>query len=261
MHIRPRARVPLAVASVASALFFATACGGGSGSVKDAMTSGTPSSTASPSASASPSATPKPTGSTPPTGSSAPRTDSRLESVVLTRDDVPDGVTVSRFTPNREEATADDKACQPLLDLLSGAVTAGRAEGHAANRYEIDGDSQVNVILVASYAPGDAEKLLHEGVGALPDCDTFTADAPNTTRTVTYKTREKPLRSGADDTVGIELTTTVGSDTIPTAYGIIRVGDLLAIFINLDEETREVSYPDRDLLDLQAQKMRTALAS
>lgn len=262
MHTRPRIRRVLAAATVASALLLATACGGGSGSVKDAMTSDSPSasSSASPSvsssvsASASSSTSPKPSASK----SSQPRTDTRLESVLITQDDVPDGVTVSPFTPSADEATADDKACQPLLDLLAGGVSAGRAEGHASNRYEIDGDSAINVILVASYAPGDAEKLMKDGVAALPDCAKFTAAAP-TGQTVTYETREEPLTSRADDTVGIELTTTVGADTIPTAYGIIRVGDLLAIFINLDEETRETSYPDRDLLDQQTQKMRTAL--
>ncbi|WP_436786546.1 hypothetical protein [Yinghuangia sp. YIM S10712] len=249
----PRPRRFLAAVTVSSALLLATACGGGSGSIKDSMESDSPSS------SASSSAKPKPTGAKSPTGSSG-ATDNRLESVILTQDDMADQVTVSSFTPSDNEAVADKKACQPVLDLLAGGVNKGRDEGHASNRYEFDGqESQINVILLASYAPGDAEKFMNDGVDALADCEKFTADAPGTTQTVTYETRQETLKSSADATAGIELTTSAEGDTIPTAYAIIRVGDLLAIFINLDQQTREAEFPDRKLLDLQAEKMRAAL--
>ncbi|WP_436776328.1 hypothetical protein [Yinghuangia sp. YIM S09857] len=258
-----RAVVPVAV--VTSVLMLASACGGDDDKKADGSPSATKTSAASPTgtdAPASPDATSPAGGSGKPsatggTASGTPLTEAQLKKVILGQADVPANVKVAPFSANDQEAQADEASCQPVLDVLSGGVTAGKAAADTGNRFLIDDDeNDVSVILLASYANGGAKKLVDDATAALASCASIPASKAGSK--VTFTTEKVDLTSKADATLGIALVTSAGSQSIPTDYAIIQVGDMLAIFVNLNTETGEAEMPDRQLLDAQAEKMRAA---
>ncbi|WTW98373.1 hypothetical protein OG216_35795 [Streptomycetaceae bacterium NBC_01309] len=246
-----------------SVLMLASACGGDDDKKADSSSSATKTSAAAPTgadAPASPDITSTAGGSTKPSAtggadSGTPLTDAQLKKIILGQADVPPNVKVTPFAGNDQEAQADKAACQPVLELLSGGVTGGKAAGHTGNRYLInDDENDVSVILLASYANGGAKKLVDDATAALASCASIPASESG--RKVTFTTKKVALTSKADATLGIELVTSAGGQSIPTDYAIIRVGDMLAIFVNLNTETAEAEMPEKQLLDTQAEKMR-----
>ncbi|MGW0658376.1 hypothetical protein [Streptodolium elevatio] len=256
-----RTVVPVAV--VTSLLMLASACSGDDDKNADSSPSATKAQTAAPGdadAAASPDATPSAGGSGKPsptagTTSGTRPTEAQLKKIILGQEDVPANVKVAPFSGNDEEAQADDATCQPVLEALSGGVTRGKSTAHTGNRYLVDDDANdISVILLASYANGGAKKLVDDATAALASCSSIPAAKGGSK--VQFTTEKVALTSKADTTLGIELGTRVGTRSIPTDYAIIQVGDMLAIFVNLNTETGEAEMPEKRLLDAQAEKMR-----
>ncbi|MCF2529788.1 hypothetical protein [Yinghuangia soli] len=257
---RPR-RLLAAAATATSLLLAATACGGDD-DPKDPPAQGK--STETPAASASQQApdgkaSATPTGGTPTGGTSKALTEDQLEQVVLGKADVPPTVTVESFEQSASEPVPQKAECRPVMDVLSGGIAVKKDEAHVGKRYKIDGDENpLNVIMVASYKPGGAKKLVDEAIAALPKCATFTAEKNG--MIATYTAKKAAMESSADTTLAIELTTSAPglAKPVPTSYLIVRVGDQLAVFVNLDTKEFTSELPDREIVDQQVKKIKDA---
>ncbi|MEU1475474.1 hypothetical protein [Streptomyces sp. NPDC005760] len=159
-------------------------------------------------------------------------TRTQLESAAIEKDDVPGWeVTVPKSAagPVGGARTVADKAvCQPVADALSqsGAVKAVAAVERSAVAEDRSG-VMVRVRL-ASYADGDADKVMARLADAALQCKGFNGSGGGGEQRVGVAQYNGYLR--ADNTVTLRLTTEIGNHTLPVYLDVGSVGSTVEYF-------------------------------
>ena len=102
---------------------------------------------------------------------------------------------------------ADRPVCQPLADITStkpkihrmaviGAAFAKQPKGGAA-------PAPINQMLIASHAPGDAQKVMDVVKSALAGCTSFTGDRRHRAATTPFTISKGPAVAVGDASVGL----------------------------------------------------------
>ncbi|SFF09239.1 PknH-like extracellular domain-containing protein [Actinacidiphila alni] len=218
-------------AAVVPAVLLAAAC---SGSSDDGKGGATDSASASASANGSDgSGGSDDAGSTDGTLSKA-----QLAKALITQADVPGWtVQVSQTDDSAGTATltADKADCQPLADVTSskpkiprkafiGAAFARTTSGATPDA--------INQMLVASHAPGDAQKVLASVKTALGTCTGFTA-TDNTGTKTPFTIAKGPQVPTGDEAVSYVMTDTKDKKSGAALVTVVRTGDTVTAYLSV----------------------------
>lgn len=220
-----RIRQAVAAAAVLPVLALATACSGDDGGKSDGKKKdGT---TTAPVTS-------------PTTAAKPPLTAAQLRAALVKDADVPG----YKVEASKDEAmspddamTADKPECQPLADPPSTRPKIPRTAFVGASVGKMDAANlpagiQLNQLLLASHAPGDAAKMVAGIRQALEKCTAFTATDG------TGKKTPFAIRKGPEVTVGDEAVSYVMSDTSDKEGGtalvtVVRTGDSSVTYLSV----------------------------
>ncbi|WNI15846.1 hypothetical protein [Actinacidiphila sp. ITFR-21] len=171
----------------------------------------------------------------------APLTKAQLTSALVTTTDVP-GYTVqvsqTDATDSTDDSTltADEPACQPLADITSskpkihrmafvGAAFAKTPVGQAT-------PAQIDQMLVASHAPGDAQKVIDSVKTALGSCTSFNAIDNTGTKTPFAITKAAGVATG-DASASYVMTDTADKKTGAALVTVVKSGDTITAYLSV----------------------------
>ncbi|MER7754381.1 hypothetical protein [Kitasatospora sp. NPDC097643] len=211
-----------------------------------------------------------------------------LRAAALTDADLGAGYTVTVMTPGHGDTgtgagreVADVPACQPLLDAVTPAGSAGAAPASPAPGYPY-AETDLSVARAADprggvyggllgYRSGRAAGLQGELERLFGPCASFTstASAPPAEkqgRREPIRTRHRlrredtPTPGGADAATGFTLTNESGTAVLSQRAVLARVGPVLAVFTTFGVATEPATAPDERIVRQQVAKLRAAQA-
>ncbi|MGW0657801.1 hypothetical protein [Streptodolium elevatio] len=273
-----------AVALLPLALFAATACSSGAaGGVADAADtvggsggSGGSGRSGAASAPAGGPATPTParTGAgsaaeSPRSGQFAYLTDEQLRTALVPESALPSGWTVIGGADDDDRGDGGDTSDKPECDAIDEMLSPGNAESVTAKgkasviAMDTPGGGKAYAIVgvnLASFAAGDAEKLLGQTEQLLPRCaDVRRTSSDGQAFSSGYVEQKSPALG--DQALALSQTTRT-ADGRAWVHGIVavRVGTTLveATYVNLTGP--DVVLPDEELVRMQVERVRAVLA-
>jgi hypothetical protein len=164
----------------------------------------------------------------------------------------PDDLSAQGDSGGQAVLHADRPGCQPLADVAStkpaihrmasvGAEFAPKpspdsgSSGSGSSKGASKGASvvpaTVNQMLVASHAPGDAQKVIASVRAALVSCTRFTATGGDGTRTPFSISRGPAVRVG-DEAVSYVMTDTSDKKTGAALVTVVRTGDTITSYLS-----------------------------
>lgn len=217
----------------------------------------------------------------------APLSLAQLSRALVTDNDVPgwvvqmsqtdDGVATTapeEFDPDDLGAQGDTDAqsvlvaspadCQPLADVTSTRPLIHRmaSVGAAFARTSDSGTApptQINQMLIASHAPGDAQKVMDGIRSALASCASF--DGRDSGGAVTpFTIRKGPAVEVGDASVSYVMTDTADKKTGAALVTVVRTGDTIASYISMHSKGGAGDVP-LEIARKEDQKLRAALAA
>ncbi|WP_405582436.1 sensor domain-containing protein [Streptomyces sp. NBC_01190] len=230
-----KTRIAVATVAVLPALLLAAGCSSGSSG----------SSKASKSANADGGSTTRPpsssTASSAPNGK-APLTKAQLTSALVTDADVP-GWTVQVSQTDTQDSqddstlTTDKPQCQPLADITSSKpkihrmafVGAAFAKTPAAGQTT---PAEIDQMLVASHAPGDAQKVIDSVKQALGTCTTFNA-VDNTGTKTPFAITKGPAVATGDASASYVMTDTADKKSGAARVSVVKTGDTITAYLSV----------------------------
>jgi hypothetical protein len=239
----------LAAASVAvlPALLLAAACSSTSSGAK-----GNPTGTPSPAAAAA---------------GKAPLTKAQLSSALVTNSDVP-GYTVQVSQTNSSDAkdtstlTADKPECQPLADVTSSKPKIQRiAFVGAAFAKVLPGQAtpaEINQMLVASHAPGDAQKVIDSVNTALRTCKTFIA-TDMTGKKTPFSVTKAPAVPAGDTSASYVMNDTADPKTGAALVAVVKTGETITAYVSVKSAGGAGALPI-EVVGKQSDKLKAAQA-
>jgi hypothetical protein len=246
-----KTRLTVASVAVVPTLLLAAACSSsGKSSDADGHATGKPSASASSTLSGK-----------------APLTKAQLTSALVTGKDVP-GYTVQVSQTNATDAqdnatlTADKKNCQPLADVTSSKPTVHRMAfvGAAFAKTPVGQTTpaEINQMLVASHAPGDAQKVIDSVKSALGSCTGFSA-TDNTGTKTPFSVTKAPGAGVGDDSASYVMTDTADKKTGAALVSVVRTGDTITAYLSVKSAGGAGSLP-LDVARKQDAKLKAAQA-
>ncbi|MFI0937947.1 sensor domain-containing protein [Streptomyces sp. NPDC021020] len=197
----------------------------------------------------------------------APLTTDQLSKALITDSDLP-GWTVqpsqTADTSDTSRLTADKPACQPLADVTSsnpkihrmafvGAAFAKTTDKSGATP-EI-----INQMLVASHAPGDADKVMAELKTALTTCTGFTATDSSGAKTP-FTISKGPAVPVGDKAVSWIMNDTADKKAGAALLSVVETGDTVTMYVSVKSAGGAGPLPV-DAERKQAEKLKKALAA
>ncbi|MYS24657.1 PknH-like extracellular domain-containing protein [Streptomyces sp. DvalAA-14] len=244
-----KTRCAAASLAVLPALLLAAACSGNSSNADGSDT--TPKST--PSASAT-------------TAGKAPLTKAQLTSALVTTADVP-GWTVqvsqtdATDSQDNSTLTADKPQCQPLADITSSKPKIRRLAFVGAAFAKTTGQAtpdQIDQMLVASHAPGDAQKVIDSVKAALATCTTFNA-VDNTGTKTPFAITKGPAVGTGDASASYVMTDTADKKTGAALVSVVKSGDTITAYLSVKSAGGAGQLP-LDVARKQNDKLKAAQA-
>ncbi|WP_329120710.1 hypothetical protein [Streptomyces sp. NBC_01465] len=243
-----RRQAGIALAAVAaSSLLLTTGCGGHSGSKADK-----PSASAGKSSAAAKQAA---------SGEKAALTRKQLESAAIKSSDVATyEVTVPKSASGPiggEHMVADKPACQPVADALS--ATAGAVKPVAAVERSAVAKNLSGVMVrvrLASYADGDADKVMSALSSAATTCKGFTGSVGTDKQHVAVADYDGYLT--AQGSVTLRLTTKFGKQTLPVYLDVGTVGTTVEYFATFNVTGEDPTVGPTEVETPQTVKLTTA---
>lgn len=176
----------------------------------------------------------------------------------------PDDLGAQDDTGSRPVLVADKPECRPLADVSSsqpaihrmasvGATFARATPAAGAAPDEID------QMLIASHAPGDAQKVMAALKGALATCTAFEARDQNGTRTP-FRVGRGPAVKVGDESVAYVMTDTADKKTGAALVTVVRTGDTVTSYLSTRTEGGAGQVP-LEVARKEDQKLRAALAA
>lgn len=226
----------------------------------------------------------------------APLTEQQLTKALVTDADVPgwvvqqssasDGVQTTapeEFNPDdlsaqdsdggRSVLHADKPQCQPIADVAStrpavhrmASVGATFAPAAAAGSKPTGGSGAVsapqtmNQMLIASHAPGDAQRVMTALQTAVKTCTAFTGTGGDGTRTP-FTVTPGPAVAVGDESITYVMTDTSDKKTGAALVTVVRTGDTITSYLSTRTKGGAGDVP-LAVARKQDAKLRTALAA
>ncbi|SEN10933.1 hypothetical protein [Actinacidiphila rubida] len=188
----------------------------------------------------------------------------------------PDDLSAQGDSGGQAVLTADRPDCQPLADIAStkpaihrmASVGAEFAPKPATDSSTAPGSSgqgasvvpaTVNQMLVASHAPGDAQKVIAAVRSALTSCTGFTATGGDGTRTP-FSIARGPAVAVGDASVSYVMTDTSDKKTGAALVTVVRTGDTVTSYLSTRSAGGAGAVP-LAVVRAQDRKLRAALAT
>jgi hypothetical protein len=244
-------------AAVLPALLLVAACSGSSDDGKD-KGKDKPTGTSSASASAS--------GGSDGTDGSGGKTltKAQLTSALIAEADVPGWtIQVSQTDDSADTSTltADKPQCQPLADITSSKPRIPRkafvGAAFAKTTSSATPDA-INQMLVASHAPGDAQKVIESVKTALGTCESFTATDNTGTKTPFAITKGPAVPTG-DEAVSYVMADTADKKSGAALVTVVRTGDTITAYLSVKSAGGAGTLPI-DVARKQNEKLKAAQA-
>ncbi|WP_329132675.1 sensor domain-containing protein [Streptomyces sp. NBC_01476] len=244
-----RVRLAAASAAVLPALLLAAACSSNSSDANGGSKTAPPASSA-------------------PAGG-APLTKAQLTSALVSAKDVP-GYTVQVSQTDATDAqddatlTADKAACQPLADITSSKPQIKRVAfvGAAFAKTPATSGSttpaEIDQMLVASHAPGDAQKVIDSVDTALGTCTSFNA-TDNTGTKTPFSITKAPAVSAGDASASYVMTDTADKANGAALVTVVRTGDTITAYLSVKSAGGAGTLP-LDVARKQSDKLKAAQA-
>lgn len=247
-----KTRIRLA-AAVLPALVLAAACSGSSGSSGSDGASKSPKSASSGGSDG---------------GGATPLSKAQLTSALVKSGEVPGySVEVSQTNDSADTSTltADKAECQPLADVTSSKpkiprkafVGAAFAKTGTTTGTPTSTPDEINQMLLASHAPGDAEKVIASVKTALGTCTTFTA-TDNTGTKTPFRITKGPAVSVGDASVSYVMSDTSDKASGAALVTVVRTGDTISAYLSVKSQGGAGSLP-LEIARKQNEKLKAAL--
>ncbi|MFF7158814.1 sensor domain-containing protein [Streptomyces sp. NPDC008139] len=243
-------------AAVLPALVLAAACSGSSDGSKDADGKGGK-------ATGSASASAPTSGADSPSDGSA-LTKAQLTKALIAEADVPGWtIQVSQTDDSADTSTltADKPACQPLADITSSKPKIPRkafvGAAFAKTTSSATPDA-INQMLVASHAPGDAQKVIESVKTALGTCKSFTA-TDNTGTKTPFTISKGPAVPTGDEAVSYVMADTADKKSGAALVSVVRTGDTITAYLSVKSAGGAGTLP-MDVARKQSEKLKAAQA-
>ncbi|MFC4033774.1 sensor domain-containing protein [Streptomyces polygonati] len=244
-----KTRCAAATAAVLPVLLLAAACSGNSSDADGNAKTGTA----------------KPSASTTPPGK-VPLTKAQLTSALITTADVPGWtVQVSQTTATDSQddstLTADKPQCQPLADITSSKPKIPRMAFVGAAFAKTTGQTnpdQIDQMLVASQAPGDAQKVIDSVKAALGTCTSFSA-VDNTGTKTPFAITKGPAVATGDASASYVMTDTADKKTGAALVTVVKTGDTITAYLSVKAAGGPGQLP-LDVARKQSDKLKAAQA-
>jgi hypothetical protein len=159
--------------------------------------------------------------------------------------------------------TADKPACQPLADITStqpkihrmATVGAAFAKTSATSTAT---PAEINQMLIASQAPGDAQKVMDSVKTALAGCTSFNAK-DGTGQKTPFSIGKGPAVKVGDASMAYIMTDTADKKTGSALVTVVRTGDTITSYISVKSAGGIGALP-LAVAQKEDQKLRAALA-
>ncbi|MGC0414524.1 hypothetical protein [Embleya sp. AB8] len=221
-------------------------------------------STAAAPTSTDPAAPGEPPPAVPPTDDSAapagggagsdPAAQARLDHALLTAAEMPQGTyDATPDDPTSGRETAQQPACQPLIDLLNPkqANPAPLASAQASVSKGDPNPTAFTAVELFAFTDAGARDLFAKGRAALKTCSSVTSvDADGTTGTDKYA--EIPHAPLGDETLAVGVTIGAGGTA---GVIVVRTGTTIVVVSNEDEASPTPSLPADPLVSRQLTKL------
>jgi hypothetical protein len=185
----------------------------------------------------------------------------------------PDDLSAQDPSGGQAVLTADRPDCQPLADVAStrpaihrmasvGAEFAPKPSGGAAEGASHGASvvpATVNQMLVASHAPGDAQKVMASVKAALATCTRFVATGGDGVRTP-FTISRGPAVAVGDEAVSYLMTDTSDKRTGAALVTLVRTGDTVTSYLSTRSKGGAGTVP-LAVARRQDAKLRAALAA
>ncbi|MFI0719032.1 sensor domain-containing protein [Streptomyces sp. NPDC021224] len=197
----------------------------------------------------------------------APLTTDQLSKALITDSDLP-GWTVqpsqTADTSDTSTLTADKPACQPLADVTSSNPKIHRmafvGAAFAKTTAKTGATPEIiNQMLVASHAPGDAEKVMAELKTALAGCTGFTATDSSGAKTP-FTVSKGPAVPVGDKAVSWIMNDTADKKAGAALLSVVQTGDTVTMYVSVKSAGGAGPLPV-DVERKQDEKLKQALAA
>lgn len=198
-------------------------------------------------------------------GSQVPLTKAQLTSALIQTADVPGyTVQVSQTDDSADTSTltADKPDCQPLADITSSKPTIPRKAfvGAAFAKTVASGNPDViNQMLLASHAPGDAQKVIASVKSALGTCKSFTT-TDNTGKKTPFSITKSPDVSLGDQSAAYVMADTADKATGAARVTVVQTGDTITAYLSVKSAGGAADLPV-DIARKQNDKLKAVLAA
>jgi hypothetical protein len=160
--------------------------------------------------------------------------------------------------------TADKPACQPLADITSTKPKIHRMASVGAAFAKTSATStatpaEINQMLIASHAPGDAQKVMDAVQTALADCKSFNAMDGTGTKTP-FSIGKGPAVKVGDASVAYVMNDTADKKTGAALVTVVRTGDTITSYISVKSAGGIGALP-LAVAQKEDQKLKAALAT
>jgi len=176
----------------------------------------------------------------------------------------PDALGGQDDTNTQSVLIASPADCQPLADVTSTKPLIHRMASVGAAFARTSGAStapptQINQMLIASHAPGDAQKVMDGITSALGTCTSFHGrDARGGVTPFTI--RKGPAVKVGDASVSYVMTDTADKKTGAALVTVVRTGDTVTSYISMHSKGGAGDVP-LEIARKEDQKLRAALAA
>jgi hypothetical protein len=175
----------------------------------------------------------------------------------------PDDLGAQDDTSGASVLVADKPDCQPLADVTSTEPAVHRMASVAATFAKATPTAgatpdEVDQMLIASHAPGDAQKVMTAVRSALATCTGFDGRDGTGARTPFRITRGPAVKVG-DESVAYLMTDTADKKTGAALVTVVRTGDTVTSYLSTKAEGGAGQVP-LEVARKQDQKLRAALA-
>ncbi|SEG35883.1 hypothetical protein SAMN05216223_104513 [Actinacidiphila yanglinensis] len=176
----------------------------------------------------------------------------------------PDDLGAQDDTTGQSVLVADKPDCQPLADVSSSKPAIHRMASVGATFAKAtpkDGATpdEIDQMLIASHAPGDAQKVMASVRRALTGCTSFEGRDQDGTMTSFRITRGPAVKVG-DESVAYVMTDTADKKTGAALVTVVRTGDTVTSYLST-KAAGGAGQPPLEVARKEDQKLRTALAA
>ncbi|WP_328464843.1 hypothetical protein [Streptomyces sp. NBC_00448] len=176
----------------------------------------------------------------------------------------PDDLGAQDDTSGRPVLVADKPECRPLADVSSSQPAIHRMASVGATFAEATptagaAPDEIDRMLIASHAPGDARKVMAAIKGALATCTAFEARDQNGTRTP-FRVGKGPVVKVGDESVAYVMTDTADKKTGAALVTVVRTGDTVTSYLSTKAEGGAGQVP-LEVARKEDRKLRAALAA